>query len=70
MALIRVNRNGTFYQEYHVRATEIEREASRLCQSGLTQLPASRQHPEANSFIVAAITHPSLAERFAHGRVA
>ena len=70
MVLVRVNRNGTFYQEYHVRATEIARETARLCQSGLTQLPANRQLPEANSFVVAAIRHPSLAERIAHGRVA
>ena len=70
MALIRVNRNGTFYQEYHVRSSEIERETMRLAQSGLTQLPASRQLPEANSFIVAANSRPSLTERIAHGRVA
>ena len=70
MALIRVNRNGTFYQEYHVRSSEIEREASRLMESGLTQLPASRELPQANSFIIAASTRPSLSARFAHSRVA
>jgi hypothetical protein len=70
MVLIRVNRNGTFYQEYHVRKSEIEREASRLMESGLTQLPASRQLPSANSFIIASSTRPSLSDRIAHSRVA
>jgi hypothetical protein len=70
MALVRINRNGTFYQAYHVRPNDIELEISRLRQSGLTQLPESRQNPEANSFIVATSSTRSLAERHAHGRVA
>jgi hypothetical protein len=70
MALVRINRNGTFYQAYHVRPTDIEHEILRLSESGLTQLPESRQIPEANSFIIAASKMPSLAERRTHARVA
>ena len=70
MALVRINRNGTFYQAYHVRPSDLQHEIARLCQSGLTQLPDSRQNPEANSFIVATSKTRSLAERHAHGRVA
>ena len=70
MVLIRVNRNGTFYQEYHVRKSEIDREATRLMESGLTQLPAGRQLPSPNSFIIATSTRPTLLARLAHSRVA
>jgi hypothetical protein len=51
MALVRINRNGTYYEMYHVANEMVERECSRLEGSGL-QFQPNVHEPGTNSFTV------------------